>query len=162
MEQQIEFGNLYDVNKNLVENYEKPLSPTALREKLKMVKQYILSHDYYFMLPWSYGKRYAPPVLATGSAPSCPQSCRTAIRTPANSLRPVPPALFQLRGYGSSVFFRFSFHKVHFSCSTFFLVSFRFYFLVISVGYQFFDSQLLMPFLVQTQGNIVFDYHSFY
>lgn len=50
MEQQIEFGNLYDVNKNLVENYEKPLSPTALREKLKMVKQYILSHDYYFML----------------------------------------------------------------------------------------------------------------
>ena len=50
MEQQVEFGNLYDVNKNLVENYEKPLSPTALREKLKMVKQYILSHNHYFML----------------------------------------------------------------------------------------------------------------
>lgn len=50
MEQQVEFGNLYDVNKNLVENYEKSLSPTALREKLKMVKKYMVKQHNYFML----------------------------------------------------------------------------------------------------------------
>lgn len=51
LDNKIEFGNLYDVNKSLVEQVEKPMSKSALREKKQSLINYMIStNNKYYML----------------------------------------------------------------------------------------------------------------
>jgi hypothetical protein len=57
---EIEFGNLYDINKNLVKQAEVKLSEGLLNSKKEIIKNFIMSKsdDFYFMLLCNEKKDY--------------------------------------------------------------------------------------------------------
>lgn len=57
---EVEFGNLYDINKNIVKQNEIELSEGVLNSKKEIIKNFIMSKldDFYFMLLCNEKKDY--------------------------------------------------------------------------------------------------------
>lgn len=59
-QKEVEFGNLYDINKNIVKQNEIELSEGILNSKKEIIKNFIMSKsdDFYFMLLCNEKKDY--------------------------------------------------------------------------------------------------------